>query len=83
MSAPLSTVFTPTYNRRHTLPRVFASLCAQTCKDFEWLIVDDGSSDGTPELVEGYAHAADFPVRLIVQANGGEHAQRASAALHD
>ena len=46
------TVFTPTYNRKHTLPRTFESLCRQTCDDFEWLIIDDGSSDGTREWVE-------------------------------
>lgn len=46
------TVFTPTYNRKHTLPRTFASLCRQTSDDFEWLIVDDGSIDGTREWVE-------------------------------
>ena len=46
------TVFTPTYNRKHTLPRTYESLCHQTCDDFEWLIIDDGSSDGTREWVE-------------------------------
>lgn len=46
------TVFTPTYNRKHTIYRTFESLCRQTSSDFEWLIVDDGSSDGTREWVE-------------------------------
>lgn len=46
------TVFTPTYNRKHTLPRTYESLCRQTCDDFEWLIIDDGSTDGTREWVE-------------------------------
>lgn len=46
------TVFTPTYNRKHTLPRTYESLCRQTCDDFDWLIIDDGSSDGTREWVE-------------------------------
>jgi len=45
------TIFTPTYNRKHTLPRTFESLCRQTCDDFEWLIIDDGSSDGSREWV--------------------------------
>lgn len=48
----LLTVFTPTYNRLHTITRTYASLCCQTCKDFEWLIIDDGSTDGTREWVE-------------------------------
>ena len=48
---PLLTVFTPTYNRAHTLPRTYQSLCNQDRKDFIWLIVDDGSSDQTAELV--------------------------------
>lgn len=46
------TVFTPTYNRKHTLPRTYESLCRQTSEDFDWLIVDDGSTDGTREWVE-------------------------------
>lgn len=46
------TVFTPTYNRKHTITRTYESLCRQTSDDFEWLIIDDGSSDGTREWVE-------------------------------
>jgi glycosyltransferase involved in cell wall biosynthesis len=70
---PLFTVFTPTYNRAATLPRVYASLAAQTCRDFEWLVVDDGSTDGTAALVEGWRRAAPFPVRYLRQANAGKH----------
>ena len=50
---PILTVFTPTYNRAHTLPRTYQSLCRQECKDFVWLVVDDGSTDGTIDLVSG------------------------------
>ena len=50
----LITVFTPTYNRAHLLPRLYKSLCKQTFKDFEWLIVDDGSTDETREVVENF-----------------------------
>ena len=49
---PTLTVFTPTYNRAYVLPQCYASMCRQTCKDFVWLVVDDGSTDGTRELVE-------------------------------
>ena len=41
----LLTVFTPAYNRAHTIGRTYESLCRQTCKDFEWLVIDDGSLD--------------------------------------
>lgn len=68
------TVFTPAYNRAHTLPRTYASLCSQNNKDFVWLIVDDGSSDHTAELVRGW-QAADngFEIRYIYKENGGMH----------
>lgn len=67
------TVFTPTYNRTHTLHRVYDSLCAQTCRDFEWLVVDDGSTDGTAALIAQWADTADFPIRYFRQENSGKH----------
>ena len=71
--SPSFTVFTPTYNRAHTLHRVFESLCAQTFCNFEWLVVDDGSTDNTPELVVEWMKIARFPIRYFRQANSGRH----------
>ncbi len=51
---PTLTVFTPAYNRAHTIGRTYESLSRQTCRDFEWLIIDDGSTDGTRALVESW-----------------------------
>ena len=67
------TVFTPTYNRAHTLPRVYESLKNQTFKDFEWLIVDDGSSDGTKELVGQWQKEGFLTIRYFYQENRGKH----------
>lgn len=67
------TVFTPTYNRAHTLHRVYNSLCSQTYRHFEWLIIDDGSTDNTKELVEQWINVADFPIRYLYQENQGKH----------
>lgn len=66
-------IFTPTYNRAHLLPRLYESLCAQTCKDFEWLIVDDGSSDNTQQLIDGYLSENKITIKYISQKNGGKH----------
>ena len=66
-------VFTPTRDRAHTLHRVYESLRAQTFRDFEWLIIDNGSSDGTGDLVEGWQQVAAFPIRYVVQENAGVH----------
>lgn len=73
---PILTVFTPTYNRAHTLPRTYESLCHQTCKDFEWLVIDDGSTDGTEALVTSWiaeqnAKENGLNVRYIYKENGG------------
>lgn len=72
-SAKLLTVFTPTFNRVHTLPRLYRSLCNQTCKDFEWLVIDDGSTDNTSDLIASYKSEDKIPIRYIRKENGGLH----------
>jgi glycosyltransferase involved in cell wall biosynthesis len=69
----LFTVFTPVYNRRDLIYRVWDSLRAQTFRDFEWIIVDDGSADNVAELIAQYAREADFPIIFRTQPNGGKH----------
>lgn len=69
---PLFTVFTPTFNRKHTLGRVLESLKAQTLRDFEWLIVDDGSTDDTEPLIRQWQDEVDFPIRYIYQKHAGK-----------
>ena len=66
------TVFTPTYNREKLLPRVYESLCAQTDRDFQWLIVDDGSTDGTEKLVNRWINDGPLSIRYYKQKNGGK-----------
>lgn len=65
------TAFTPTYNSAHTLHRVYDSLLVQTFRDFEWLIVDDGSTDKTKSLVQSWIDSDKtwFPIRYIWQEN--------------
>lgn len=68
------TVFTPTYNRAHTLGRLYESLRHQDCKDFIWLIIDDGSADETAELVRTWmAQETEFEIRYVFKRNGGMH----------
>ena len=70
----LLTIFTPAYNRAHTLPRTYLSLLAQDCKDFIWLIIDDGSKDNTGELVKKWQERDNgFEIRYIYKENGGMH----------
>ncbi len=70
----LITVFTPTFNRAHILHRCYESLCNQTSYDFEWLIVDDGSTDNTRELAEKWIEQEKrFEIKYIYKENGGLH----------
>lgn len=72
---PLITVLTPTYNRANLLPRLYESLCWQTCKDFEWIVVDDGSTDNTESVVNSkfIIQNSKFPIRYFKKENHGKH----------
>lgn len=77
------TIFTPAYNRAHTLPRTYESLCRQSCKNFVWLIVDDGSTDDTAELVRQWqCHDNGFAIEYIYKENGGMHTAHNTAYEH-
>ncbi len=67
----LITVFTPTYNRVQLLPRLYESLKTQSCQDFEWIIVDDGSTDSTKDVVKEWLWGDR--IRYFRQPNGGKH----------
>ena len=71
---PRITVFTPTFNRAHTLPRTYESLKKQRDKRFIWLIIDDGSTDDTKQLVSQWMKENDsFQIKYIYKENGGMH----------
>lgn len=67
------TVFTPTYNRKKTLIRLYNSLLNQTYSDFEWLIVDDGSNDDTDEIVREWMKEKKINIKYHYKNNGGKH----------
>ncbi len=69
----LLTVFTPAYNRAHTIGRTYESLCRQTSQNFCWLVIDDGSSDNTRELVQAWIQENRIPITYIYQENQGMH----------
>lgn len=67
------TVFTPSYNRVLGLRRLYTSLCRQTCKKFQWLIVNDGSTDATEDFINSKVDEAPFKIIYIYQPNQGKH----------
>lgn len=67
------TIFTPTYNRGHLLPRLYESLCRQTVQDFVWMVIDDGSTDHTKELVEKWNAENKIEIDYYYKENGGMH----------
>lgn len=66
------TIFTPTYNRAYCLPALYHSLCAQTDSAFEWLVVDDGSTDDTRNLIECWKQEGRIRIRYFWQENAGK-----------
>ena len=73
MENELISVITPTYNRANLLSRVYNSLCIQTYKQFEWIIVDDGSSDNTAKIIDHWMNEKKIRITYIYQKNSGKH----------
>ena len=79
----LLTVFNPAYNRADLLVRCYDSMKRQTCKDFIWMIIDDGSTDGTQELVKQWiSKESDFTIEYYYKENGGLHTAYNEAIAH-
>ena len=69
MNKPTVSILTPTYNRAHVLHRAYDSLNRQKVRDFEWVVVDDGSTDDTPALLANWQTEADFPITWFRYSN--------------
>ena len=67
------TVLTPTYNRGHLLGKLYDSLCRQTDKSFQWLIIDDGSVDNTEDVVKNFCAMNVLSIEYHKKNNGGKH----------
>lgn len=75
-------IITPTWNRGYILGQCYQSLLKQTDRDFEWIVVNDGSTDNTDEVVAGFIAEGKITIRYITQANGGKHrAHNAGVAI--
>ncbi len=79
---PTLTVFTPAYNRANTLGRTYQSLCRQTCRDFQWVVVDDGSIDNTQALVKQWQNENQIPIFYYYKRNGGMASAHNEAYRH-
>ena len=67
------TVFTPTYNRGYIIKQLYDSLILQSYKDFEWLVIDDGSTDDTEELFKSFIAEQKLNIHYLKIENGGKH----------
>ncbi len=67
------TIITPAYNRAKHLKDLYESLKKQTVRDFEWLIVDDGSTDQTKQTVQDFCAQGQVVIRYLLRENGGKH----------
>ena len=79
------TVMTPTFNRAYILEEAYNSLCNQTSYDFEWIIIDDGSTDNTEQIVNNWVITTrEFNITYFKQPNGGKHraVNRAAKMAH-
>lgn len=70
---PILTIFTPAYNRGYTIHKCYESLKRQTYKNFKWLVIDDGSTDNTKDLIMKWKEEADFEITYVYKKNGGMH----------
>lgn len=71
---PYLTIITPTYNRGKLLKKCYESLCGQSCNDFQWLIIDDGSTDNTKNVVNQFLQNSNlFKIDYYYKTNGGKH----------
>lgn len=73
MLTVMITIVTPSYNRANNLLALYQSLLRQTSKDFDWLVIDDGSKDDTKTVVDGFIAEGKIPIRYIYKENGGKH----------
>lgn len=77
------TVFTPSYNRASLLKRCYESMCRQTNKNFIWMVIDDGSTDNTKEVVKSWMSVDNgFEIQYYYKANGGLHTAYNEAIAH-
>ncbi len=76
------TIFTPTYNRAYCLHHCYESLKRQTSKQFIWLIIDDGSTDGTEKIVKRWMEESVIQIEYRWQENQGMHGAHNTAYAH-